>query len=133
MPFASTPRPPKLRRASSCLAATLCEQRVDDLHCQPRVLGYLGISPCYDMKLQTENIYQVIELPAPPAKVFDALLDQDAHVAFTGKDALIQPTRAELSRCATRTIPGTFCTSSKTSALFWLGRTRNSPPVTSPL
>lgn len=43
------------------------------------------------MKLQTENIYQVIELPAPPAKVFDALLDQDAHVAFTGKDALIQP------------------------------------------
>ena len=43
------------------------------------------------MKLQTENIYQVIELPAAPAKVFDALLDQDAHVAFTGKDALIQP------------------------------------------
>jgi len=43
------------------------------------------------MKLQTENIYQVIELPAAPARVFDALLDQDAHVAFTGKDALIQP------------------------------------------
>ena len=43
------------------------------------------------MKLRTENIYQVIELPAPPARVFDALLDQDAHVDFTGKDAFIQP------------------------------------------
>lgn len=43
------------------------------------------------MKLRTENIYQVISLPASPAKVFDALLDQDAHEAFTGKDALIQP------------------------------------------
>ena len=43
------------------------------------------------MKLQTENIYQVIELAAAPAKVFEALLDQDAHVAFTGKEAFIQP------------------------------------------
>ena len=43
------------------------------------------------MKLQTENIYQVIELPMAPAKVFDLLLDQDAHEAFTGKEALIQP------------------------------------------
>lgn len=43
------------------------------------------------MKLSTENIYQVIDLPAAPAAVFEALLDQDAHVAFTGKDALIQP------------------------------------------
>ena len=52
---------------------------------------YLVVSPRIAMKLQTENIYQVIELPAAPAKVFDALLDQDAHLAFTGKDALIQP------------------------------------------
>lgn len=43
------------------------------------------------MKLQTENIYQVIELAANPAKVFETLLDQDAHEAFMGKDALIQP------------------------------------------
>lgn len=43
------------------------------------------------MKLQTENIYQVIELAATPAKVFETLLDQDAHEAFTGKEALIQP------------------------------------------
>jgi len=43
------------------------------------------------MKLQTENIYQVIELDAAPARVFDTLLDQDATATFTGKEALIQP------------------------------------------
>lgn len=43
------------------------------------------------MKLQTENIYQVIDLPVAPAKVYSALLDQDAFQAFTGKEALIQP------------------------------------------
>jgi hypothetical protein len=43
------------------------------------------------MKLKTENIYQVVALPAAPAKVFDALIDQDEHGAFTGKEAFIQP------------------------------------------
>jgi activator of HSP90 ATPase len=43
------------------------------------------------MKLKTENIYQVVTLPAAPAKVFDALIDQDEHGAFTGKEAFIQP------------------------------------------
>ena len=60
------------------------------IHCSIIRL-YLVVPACIVMKLQTENIYQVIELPAAPARVFDALLDQDAHVAFTGKDALIQP------------------------------------------
>ena len=67
------------------------------------------------MKLQTENIYQVIELAATPAKVFETLLDQDAHEAFTGKEALIQPHDGGAFHCATKTKAGTSCTSSKTS------------------
>jgi activator of HSP90 ATPase len=43
------------------------------------------------MKLRTENIYQVILLKASPAQVFDALIDQDEHTSFTGKEAFIQP------------------------------------------
>ena len=43
------------------------------------------------MKLKTENIYQVIDLPVAPAQVFEALLNQDEYSVFTGKDALIQP------------------------------------------
>ena len=49
------------------------------------------VNTCCIMKLQTENIYQVIELAAPPAKVFETLLDQDAHLAFTEKEAFVQP------------------------------------------
>jgi activator of HSP90 ATPase len=41
------------------------------------------------MKLQTENIFQVIELDATPSQVFDIFLNTAQHAAFTGLKANI--------------------------------------------
>ncbi|WP_306643984.1 SRPBCC domain-containing protein [Sanyastnella coralliicola] len=41
------------------------------------------------MKLKTENIFQVVEVKASPSDIYDLLLDETTHSAFTNKSATI--------------------------------------------
>ena len=56
------------------------------------------------MKIQTENIFQVVELSARPADVYSIFLDENGHTEFTGMKAEIQPEEGgHFSACNGRT------------------------------
>ena len=56
------------------------------------------------MKLQTENIFQVVELRARPSDVYTIFLDAEDHTMFTGMKAEIEPIEGgEFSACNGRT------------------------------
>lgn len=43
------------------------------------------------MRIQTENIFQVIDLEATPSEVYKVFLNPNRHAEFTGKKAEIEP------------------------------------------
>ncbi len=57
------------------------------------------------MKIQTENIFQVIELKANPTDIYKIFLDESDHTAFTGMKAEINPTvGGAFNACNGRTV-----------------------------
>ena len=56
------------------------------------------------MKIQTENIFQVVELKASPSMVYNIFLNQEDHTKFTGMNAEIDPqVGGKFSACNGRT------------------------------